>query len=196
MLEEAVLQIRIYPVYSRIPILNASNSWNIDLLQKSRFSISKSLLQWSVLVASWWPFDITMTLQWLFGDITVTPLWPLCDLLMTSQYDEKSFFKSLWASTPILMHSPIRTAITHPEGGSFQWSGRLWSEPTSSVRFLYSSSEWPPSACDTWPVSSWLPLAFDPTLMSHLATPLPQGWEWSWPGVPFHRWTHRNQGCL
>lgn len=35
-----------------------------------------------------------------------------------------------------------------------------------------------------WPVSSWLPLAFDPILMSHLTTPLPRGREWRWPGVP------------
>lgn len=128
----------------------------------------------------------------------VTSLWPLCDLLLTSQWDEKSFIKSLLASG--LDHTHPHTRVQSGQlllilpGGSFQWSGLLWSKPVSSVCFLCSSLEWPPSDCDTWPVSSWLPAAFDPTLMSHLTTPLPQGREWRWTGVPFHRWKQRNQG--
>lgn len=77
--------------------MQAIEHWS-SWFNQLKFSISKSLLQLSVLVASWWPSDITVTPQWLCGDITVTLLWPLCDLLMTSQWDEKSFIKSLWAS--------------------------------------------------------------------------------------------------
>lgn len=187
-------------------------TWIIEhrfaLFDQSSVSISKSLLEWSVPVASLWPSDITVTLQWFHGDITVTLLWPLCDPLMTSQSDENPSSKAPVCpsrTTPILICGPIRWPINHPGGRSLRWALRPGREPASrpaliEARFLTAfpprSLQWPPSTCDpcTWPVSSWLPL------------PLITFWWVMWPRPRLrggneasqvsHGRAHRNQGCV
>lgn len=102
-----------------------------------------------------WVCDLIIT-PWHHHDPAVAPLWhhcdPVmtpphnhthCDLLMTSQWDENPSSKARVCqsqTTPILICSTVRRAICHPgEGQSLQradWSGPLWSELTSSLRFL------------------------------------------------------------
>lgn len=110
MLEEAVLQIKMYPVISRFPILDASNSLNIDPLDSTNQNFQFQNHYCNDLC--FWPRGDPLTSPWPCSYSVVTSQWPCRDPSVTRLWHHsRTKNPSSKASacpggtTPILIHT-------------------------------------------------------------------------------------------